>query len=420
VSPSKASASGNPSRYALLFIFITLLIDVLGFGLVIPIVPKLVQELAHTSLSSTSPIYGGLQSCYGLMQFFFAPILGSLSDKLGRRPVLLSSLFCNGIDYVVMAVAPSVGWLFLGRMVSGVAGASFTTANAYIADISPPEKRAQNFGIMGAAFGIGFILGPALGGFLGSIDSRLPFWASAGLSLANFLYGYFLVPESLSLEHRRRFDWRRANPIGSIGLLGRYRATLLLASVFALSGLAMLTMQSTWVLFTTYRLGWTPRENGISLGLVGLVWGSMQAVLARKIIPKIGEPAAYVIGLSIGCVSFFAFGSVYAAWMMYSTIIFWGLAAIANPAAQSMVSKAYGPNEQGAVQGALTSIQSVTGIVGPMVGTLLFRYFTSPAAQVKIPGAPFYFAASLYLISVAVALIAVRDPVLRNEKAAAF
>lgn len=395
---------------SLTFIFVTLLIDILGFGLVIPIIPNLIERLTHTGASEASGYYGWLLASYGLMQFFFAPVLGSLSDKVGRRPVLLASLACNGFDYFVMALAPTIGWLFMSRIVSGIAGASFTAATAYIADISPPEKRAQNFGIIGAAFGIGFIVGPAVGGLLGSIDSRLPFWAAGALSLANFFYGYFIVPESLKPENRREFSWKSANPVGSLNLLGRYRGTMLLGLMFVFSGLAQQALQSTWVLFTTFRFNWSTAQNGFGLALVGLVAGGVQAGLSRVIIPKVGEGVALLVGLGITCIGYVLLGTAAASWMMYATIVIWGLGSIANPASQSIVSKAYGPDEQGAIQGAVTSIQSLTGIVGPIAATALFGFFTSSKAPAQVPGAAFLFAAFLVLISLWLAQRALRKP----------
>ena len=408
-----------PKEGALGFIFVTLLIDVLGFGLVIPIIPALIQQLNHSSAGIAAPVYGYLLASYGLMQFLFAPVLGNLSDQVGRRPVLLASLGCNGFDYIVMALSPSIGWLFLGRIISGIAGASFTAATAYIADISPPEKRAQNFGVMGAAFGIGFIVGPAVGGLLGSINPRLPFWLAAGLSVANCIYGYFLVPESLALENRRPFRWSGANPIGSMKLLGRYRGTLLLALVSLFLSLAQQSLQSTWVLFTTYRFSWTPWQNGLALGLVGLISGGVQAGLSRIIIPKLGEPTSMVIGLMINCVGYFLFGASVGSAMILGTLVFWCLGGIAGPALQSMVSKAFGADEQGAVQGALTSIQSITGIVGPIAATNLFNFFTSRRAPVQVPGASFFYGGVLVFAAILLALAAIKQPEIIAEPSAA-
>ena len=298
----------------------------------------------------------------------------------------------------------------MGRIASGIAGASFTAGSAYIADISPPEKRAQNFGLIGAAFGIGFVVGPALGGYLGGFNPRLPFWAAAALSLTNFLYGLIFVPESLAPENRRAFSLANANPIGSLGLLSRYPSTLLLGGVLVLSGLAQQSLQSTWVLATTYKFKWTPTQNGIALALVGLTFGVVQAGLSRVIIPKLGEPKAFLYGMVISCVSYVLLGAAVASWMMYATILVWGLSGIAGPAMQSMLSKSYGPDEQGALQGAMTSVQSLTGIAGPIIATSIFAYFTSRNAPVIVPGAAFFLGAVLTFISVFVGLAAVRRP----------
>jgi DHA1 family tetracycline resistance protein-like MFS transporter len=411
----RKEAPSRAERYGLTFIFITLLIDVLGFGLVIPITPALITQLSHGTISSSSRLYGLLIASYGLMQFFSGPILGSLSDRIGRRPVLLAALLFNGFDYMVMALAPAVGWLFVGRIASGIAGASFTAGSAYIADISPPEKRAQNFGLIGAAFGVGFVVGPALGGYLGGFDPRLPFWAAAGLSILNFTYGLIFVPESLAPENRRPFSLAKANPVGSLGLLSRYPSTILMGGVLVLSGLAQQSLQSTWVLSTTYKFNWTTKQNGIALALVGLTFGLVQAGLSRILIPKMGEPRAFVIGTAISCFSFFLLGSAVATWMMYASILIWSLSGLSGPALQSILSKSYGPDEQGALQGAMTSVQSLTGIVGPIVATAIFAYYTSPKAPAIVPGAAFFFAAALSVAALVVGIAAVRRPEVANQ-----
>ena len=269
------------------FIFIVLLIDVLGIGILVPILPEFVAHLTHHSLSASARDYGFLLSLYGAMQFLFSPLMGTLSDRYGRRPILLLSMLFSGLDYVLMALAPSLIWLYIGRTISGITGASLTAASAYIADVSPPEKRSQNFGLIGAAFGIGFIVGPALGGLLAQIDIRAPFWGAAILCFANFLYGWFILPESLLPENRRVFDWREANPIGALKVLGKYPVVWGLTGALTASNLAMNCINSTWVLFTMVRFGWSSRETGLSLGAFGVVALIYQVGVARFLLPKL-------------------------------------------------------------------------------------------------------------------------------------
>jgi DHA1 family tetracycline resistance protein-like MFS transporter len=390
------------------FIFITLLIDVLGFGLIIPVLPSLVASLSHGGLTAGAHILGLLLSCYGLMQFLFAPVLGSLSDRYGRRPVILLSLFFTGIDYVLMARAPSIGWLFLGRTLAGITGASFTAASAYIADISPPEKRAQNFGMIGAAFGVGFIIGPAVGGLLGSLSPRAPFWAAAVLSIVNCLYGLFVLPESLGVENRRAFSLRSANPVGAFIILARHRWVLLMAGSIALQALAGQALQSTWVLYTTYRFHWTELDNGLSMALLGVASILVQVVLIGRLVPAIGEKKAIWWGMVFNFVGFIGFALAYRGWMMIAVMLVWSISFIAGPTTQSLVSKQYGPDEQGAIQGSLTSLQSLTGVFGPIFATFVFGYFTSKAAPVIVPGAAFFQGAVLIAFSALLIVMALR------------
>ncbi|MBC8102989.1 MAG: TCR/Tet family MFS transporter [Cytophagales bacterium] len=379
----------------LAFIFITLLIDVLGFGLIIPVLPKLVAGLAGGGPEVGAHVFGLLMAVFGLMQFLFSPILGGLSDRFGRRPVLLLSLLVSGLDYILMALAPSLSWLFAGRVLAGITGASFTAASAYIADISPPEKRAQNFGLIGAAFGVGFVLGPAVGGLLGSISPRAPFWAAAALSLLNGLYGFFILPESLSKENRRAFTWRSANPIGGLSILLRYRWVTVMAGSILLLALAQQSLQSTWVLYTTYRFEWSELDNGLSLALVGLASGLVQVLLVKALVDRIGERRAILWGLICNIAGFTGFALATRGWMMLPVILFWSLSGVAGPTTQSLISKQYGADEQGAVQGALASVQSLMGVAGPIIATWVFGYFTSAAAPVRIPGASFFLGAIL-------------------------
>lgn len=393
-------------RAGLAFIFITLLIDVLGVGLIIPILPGLVTSLAGGP-STGARLLGLLVASFGLMQFLFAPVLGGLSDRYGRRPVLLVSLFFTAVDYVVMALAPSIGWLFLGRILAGITSASFTAAAAYIADVSPPEKRAQNFGLIGAAVGLGFIIGPAVGGLLGAFSLRAPFWAAAALSLLNGLYGLFVLPESLAPENRRPFSLA-ANPFGALGLLARHEWVKAIAWSLALQGLAQHGLQSTWVLYTTYRFRWSELDNGLSLAAVGLANVIVQVGLIRVLVPRLGENRAVLWGLLCCFLGYVGLALASQVWMLVVILLVWSLSFIVGPTTQSMLSRQYGADEQGSVQGALASLQSLTGIVGPLIFTWVFGYFTSRAAPVPLPSAPFFLGAALIALAAVVASRALR------------
>jgi len=395
-------------KAAIGFIFITLLIDVTGFGLIIPVMPKLIEHLLGITDISVASQYGGwLTFAYAFMQFIFAPVLGNLSDKYGRRPVLLFSLFGFGIDYLFLSFAPSIAWLFVGRLIAGVTGASFTTASAYIADISTPENRAQNFGMIGAAFGLGFIVGPLIGGLLGELGPRIPFLVAAGLALANCLYGYFVLPESLDKEHRRPFEWRRANPMGSLIQLKKYPAV---------GGLvvSLVLVQSNWSFFNIEKFKWSPKMIGISLGVVGLLVGVVQGGLVRVINPKIGNEKSVYIGLGLYSLGLLLFAFASQSWMMFVFLIPYCLGGIAGPALQSIISGHVPPNEQGELQGALTSLMSATSIIGPPMMTNLFAYFTRVDAPVYFPGVSFLLGSVFMIASALWAYFA-----LRSEKVAA-
>ncbi|MCB1227905.1 MAG: TCR/Tet family MFS transporter [Verrucomicrobiales bacterium] len=380
---------------AVVFIFITLVLDVLGIGLIVPILPKLIEEFEGGSVERAAQVYGLLTAVYALAQFVFAPVLGSLSDRWGRRPVILLSLFGSGVDYLFLAMAPSLPWFFVGRLISGITGANFSAATAYIADVTPPEKRAASFGLVGAAFGLGFILGPAIGGMLGHYGLRVPFYAAAGLTLVNWLYGAWVLPESLKVENRRPFSWRRANPLGALMALKRYPMVFRLAGVWFLLSLAHQVYPATWVLYATYRFDWTVRETGLSLALVGVTSALVQGGLTRVIIPRMGERRAVVFGIAVGVVEHVLFGSVTVGWMIYLIILGGCLAGLATPAAQGLISNTVRADEQGAVQGSLNSLVSIAGVIGPLVMSSLFGYFISDRAPVHLPGVAFYLAALL-------------------------
>lgn len=384
---------------AMIFILITLFLDVLGLGIIIPILPELIKHFVGGNESLAASYFGPLAAAYALMQFVFAPILGALSDRFGRRPIILIALFGLALDYLIQGFAPNIIWLFVGRILAGVMGASFTAANAYIADISSPENRARNFGLVGVAFGLGFIVGPALGGILGSIWIRLPFFVAAGLVLINWLYGFFVLPESLKPENRSSFSWAKANPVSSILLLRNYPLVAGLAAAFVLISLAQRGLETTWVLYTGYRFGWGEITNGLTLALVGVMAVVVQGFLIRPAIKRFGERRAIVMGLSISVFSFFLYG-IATEWMMYAIIIVGALSGIAGPAIQGMVAGTVRADEQGKVQGALTSLLSITSIVAPLLFTTgLFAYFTSPVAPIALPGAPFFLGSVLMLIA---------------------
>lgn len=401
-------------KAALGFIFVTLLLDVIGFGIIIPVMPKLIEELIHGDLSAASRWGGWLTFAFAIMQFICAPVLGNLSDKYGRRPVLLFSLFGFGIDYLLLAVAPTIGWLFVGRIIAGITGASFTTASAYIADISAPADRAKNFGMIGAAFGLGFIIGPVIGGLLGSMGPRVPFIAAAVLSLMNWLYGYFVLPESLSRENRRSFSWKRANPVGSLMHLRKYPALGGLIVSLMLIYIAGHSVQSTWAFFNMEKFKWDEKMVGISLGVVGLLVALVQGGLIRVVNPRLGNEKSIYVGLAFYTIGLILFAFAWQGWMMFTFLIPYCLGGICGPALQAVISNHVPSSEQGELQGALTSLISATTIIGPPVMTNLFAHFTGDDAPVYFPGAPFLLGAVLMLGST---ILAYR--MFRTEKAAA-
>ena len=384
---------------SLAFIFITLLIDCIGLGIIIPVMPALIKELTGGNISDAS-VYGGwLTFAYAFMQFFFAPILGNLSDKYGRRPVLLLSMLGLGLDYIFLCLAPSITWLFIGRLLAGICGASFTTANAFISDVSSPEKRAQNFGLVGAAFGLGFIIGPVLGGLVSSFGSRLPFLIAAGLSFLNFIYGFFILPESLSIENRRSFEWKKANPIGSLKHLKKYPAVLGLIVAMTFVFTAGHAPQSTWTYFTIEKFKWNETQVGYSLGFVGLMIAIVQGGLIRLIIPKLGQVNALYTGLVMSIIGYLLFSLASEGWMMFAFMIPFSLGGISGPAMQGIISNQVPNNEQGELQGSITSLMSITSIIGPLLMTNIFALFTKDVSINYFPGAPFLTSAILVIIS---------------------
>jgi MFS transporter, DHA1 family, tetracycline resistance protein len=384
---------------ALGFIFITILVDVIGLGIIIPVVPKLIEQLTGEGISEASRYGGWLVFCFAIMQFLFSPVLGGLSDKFGRRPVLLLSLLGLGLDYILHAYAPSITWLFIGRLIAGVMGASITTATAYIADISTPEKRAQNFGLIGAAFGLGFIIGPVIGGLSAKWGANVPFLVAAALTLLNLLYGYFVLPESLLKENRRKFEWKRANPIGSLKHLRKYPVVSGLIVSLVLIYIASHAVQSNWSYYTIYKFNWDAQMVGYSLAFVGILVSLVQGYLIRVINPKLGQNKSIYLGLFLYALGLVLFGLAWKEWMMFVFLIPYCLGGIAGPALQGLISNQVPPTEQGELQGALTSLISLTSIIGPLVMTNLFAYTTAKDSLFFLPGAPFFLAALLILIS---------------------
>lgn len=393
----------SPRKAAVGFIFITLLIDVMGWGLIIPVMPKLISQLKGIPVNEASSYGAWLLSAYAITQFVFAPVIGNLSDRFGRRPVLLSSLTGFGIDYIFLALAPTYGWLFVGRIIAGITGASFTTGAAYIADVSTPATRAKNFGLIGAAFGLGFIIGPALGGLLAGWGVRAPFYAAAGLCLLNALYGYFVLPESLSKEKRRRFEWKKANPFGAFQFLKKTPAIGGLAICYFLIYLAAQAVQGNWSYFTIYRFQWNEKMVGISLAVVGLLVGVVQAGLTRVINPKIGNEKSIYLGMLLYALGLILFSVATDGWMMFLFLIPYCLGGIAGPALQSTMAGHIPGNEQGELQGALTGLMSLTTIIGPLMMNNLFNYFTTNKAPVYFPGISFLLGAVFMLLGALIA-----------------
>ncbi len=406
----------SPKKAAIRFIFVTLLIDVIGFGIIIPVMPKLIEELIHGNISDAAEYNGWLLLSFSLAQFLFSPILGNLSDKYGRRPVLLVSLFGFGVDYLVLSFAPNITWLFVGRVVAGIAGASFTTGAAYIADISTPENRAQNFGMIGAAFGLGFIIGPVIGGLLGQYGARVPFIAAAILCFLNWLWGFFILPESLPKEKRRKFEWKRAYPLLSLLNLRKYKGISQLVGSLILVYIAVHAVQSNWAFYVTEKFNWSEKMIGLSLGAVGLLVGLVQGGLIRIVHPWLGNERSVYVGLLLYSIGMLLFGLATQSWMMFAFLVPYCCGGIAGPALQSIISGHVPSNEQGELQGSLTSLMSLTSIFGPPIMTNLFAYFTRPKAPVHFPGAPFMLGAILMLASAIMAYHALKTEKVRAAK----
>lgn len=393
-----------------IFIFVTILLDMLALGMVMPILPKLVEQFLGGNTADASRIFGLFGTAWALMQFVVSPLMGALSDRFGRRPIVLMSNFGLGLDYILMAVAPSLSWLFVGRVISGMTAASISTSFAYIADVTEPDRRAAAFGRMGAAFGAGFVLGPAIGGLLGGIDPRLPFWVAAGLSLANFAYGYLVLPESLAPERRSRFSWARANPVGAWRLLKSNKRLSGLAIVNFLAQLAHVVLPSTFVLYAGYRYGWDTIAVGLALAGFGVFAAIVQGGLTGPVVRTVGERAALLIGLGGGALGMIISGLATTGAIFVLAIPVMAAWGISGAAAQGLMTRVVGPGEQGQLQGANNSVQALAQLAGPSVFTLTFAYFIGKDAPFDLVGAPFLLAAILLAASMAIALIVTRDP----------
>jgi DHA1 family tetracycline resistance protein-like MFS transporter len=403
VSAVEAPLIDAPRRAAVVFIFVTILLDMFALGLIMPVLPKLVESFVDNDTASAARIFGVFGTAWALMQFVFSPILGGLSDRFGRRPVVLLSNLGLALDYVLMALAPSLIWLFIGRVISGITSASISTAFAYMADVTPPEQRAAVFGKIGVAFGAGFILGPALGGLLGGMDPRLPFWVAAGLSFANTLYGLLILPESLPKERRSPFRWRSANPVGALKLLLSNNVLAGLSVVNFIGQVAHVVLPSTFVLYATYRYGWDQKTVGLTLAMVGICAMAVQGAAIGPIVARFGERRALLLGLGCGAVGFFIFGAAPTGplfWIGIPVMALWG---IAGAATQGLMTRLVAPDQQGALQGATTSVQSVSQLLGPFLFTLTFAYFIGGHAPWVMPGAPFLLAAALLVLALLIA-----------------
>jgi DHA1 family tetracycline resistance protein-like MFS transporter len=382
-------------RAALAFIFVTIVLDMLALGMVVPVLPKLIEDFLGGDTARAARIFGVFGTVWALMQFFSMPVAGALSDRFGRRPVVLASNFGLAFDYVLMALAPNLAWLFVGRVISGVTAASVSTGMAYVADVTPADRRSAAFGMLGVAFGVGFVLGPAIGGLLGSVNPRLPFWAAAGFSLANALYGFMVLPESLPPERRRPFEWRRANPVGSFRLLRSHPELSGLAGVVFLSNLAHAALPSTFVLYAGYRYDWDSRTVGLALAAIGICSAIVQGTLVGPLTRRFGERRVLVGGLLAGAAGFAMYGFATTGTVFVSAVPIVALWGVASPAAQALMSRRLGPSEQGALQGAGGSIMGIATMIGPGLFTTAFAYCIGPGARVHLPGAAYLLAASL-------------------------
>ncbi len=398
----------QPRQAAIWFILISVLLDVLSFGVLIPVLPNLIKEFTNQNEAAASWYVGAFGTIWALMHFFCAPILGVLSDKYGRRKILLLSCFGLGLDYIVMGLSQNLTWLFIGRIISGIMASSFATAAAYIADVTVPEKRAAAFGMFGAAFGIGFVIGPALGGVLGEYHLRLPFWVAATLTLLNACYGYFILPESLALEHRKAFSWSRANPIGSLKLLMSQPGLLGLGCVYFLYQLSHQVLNNVFVMYTQHRFEWSMKRVGIALMIVGICNIVVQGGLVRQALKRLGEPKLLFTGLICGLVGYAGYGLADAEWKFWATTPIFSLMAFFSPAIQGLMSKRLGPSVQGELQGANGSLTGIAGVIGPTLFSGIYGYSIHPETTTQFPGLAFLVASASLLVALIIAIITLR------------
>ena len=409
--------TATPRRAAFVFIFITVVLDMLALGMIVPVLPKLVEDFVGGNTARAAEIYGLFGTVWALMQFVFSPVLGAMSDRFGRRPVILLSNLGLGLDYIVMAIAPGVGWLFIGRTISGITSASLSTAYAYIADVMPPEKRAGGYGMMSAAFGLGFVVGPAIGGVLGNIDPRLPFWVAAGFSFLNFGYGLLVLPESLSLERRERFSWQRANPLGSLKLLRSHRELFGLAIVNFVGSIAHEALPTIFVLYAMYRYGWNERTVGLAIAAVGLCSALVGAGLVEPVVARFGERRTMLAGLLFGTAGFVIYGVAYTGAIFWTGLPLAALWGLSGPPMQGMMTRHVSASEQGQLQGALSSLRGIAFMIGPLVFTNVFASFIGANRDWHLPGAPFLLAALMIAASTAMAWQTTRSPIILREPA---
>ncbi|MHA7774913.1 TCR/Tet family MFS transporter [Roseibium sp. M-1] len=396
--------SGLSKRSALGFILVTLTLNSMGIGLMMPVMPSLLTELTSLPVSDAARWGGALTVVYALMQFAFGPTLGNLSDRFGRRPILLVSMFAMALDYLLMALSWHLAVLFIGRTLSGISGATFSAASAYIADVSSKEERAKNFGLVGAGFGVGFVLGPMIGGFLGEYGPRAPFYAAAALSFVNFLFGYFVLPETLKPEIRRTFEWKRANPFGALKQLAAHpQVRTLLLAVF-LFDIAHYVYPAVWSYYSEEVFGWSPADIGLSLACVGIGFAVVQGYLIRVLEPKIGPERTLLIGLAANLLAFAGLAFATSGTVAYAMICFAALGALATPAFTALMSNRIEDNAQGELQGLIASAAGLSMVVSPFVMTQVFAAFSGPDATISFPGAPFALAGFLILASLAIAL----------------
>lgn len=402
--PSPTAPGTGGSRAAFAFILVTVAMDFLAFGIIAPVLPNLIIQFEGGNFARASAITGYFGFAWATMQFLFSPMLGAWSDRFGRRPIILISCLGLGLDYIFMALAPTVRWLFVGRIISGITTSNVSTAFAYVADVSPPEKRAKQYGLLGASFGLGFVIGPAVGGLLGHYSLRAPFWAAAGLSLANFLYGALVLPESLPAEKRAKSAWHMANPLGSLTLLRSNRVLSGLSVVCVLYYLAHEALPSVFVLYAEYRYGWNERSVGIVLAVVGVCVAVVSGALVGPYVKRFGERSSLISGLFYGVLGFAGFGLATRGWEFLAAVPFIALWGVTGPAMQSLMSQLVEPSSQGKLQGAINSVRALTVMAGPLLFTQVFAAAIAPGRRVQMPGAPYLLATVLLVGSMGLAV----------------